>query len=63
MVNPEHIGLLRQGARAWNTWRGPGDYVNVDLKGVNLERMSLQGVNLEGVSLKGARMAGRPVAH
>jgi hypothetical protein len=41
MTNPEHLEILRQGAKVWNKWRN--EHVSV--------RPILSGANLDGVDI------------
>jgi uncharacterized protein YjbI with pentapeptide repeats len=49
MANPEHLAVLRDGAKDWNRWRKR----NPDIA-VNLSRSDLDGADLRGADLRGA---------
>ncbi len=36
MANPEHLNILKQGVKAWNTWREKNRSVFPDLTGADL---------------------------
>ncbi|MCH8042014.1 MAG: pentapeptide repeat-containing protein, partial [Nitrospinae bacterium] len=54
MANPEHLNILKQGVKAWNTWREKNRSVFPDLSRANLARANLAGANLTGANLTGA---------
>jgi uncharacterized protein YjbI with pentapeptide repeats len=45
MANPDHIDILKQGVKAWNTWRSAHPSVQPDLQEANFTGMNLSGVN------------------
>ena len=56
MANPEHIELVKQGAKAVNNFTAEHPDVTIDLSradlsGLDLSRCRLQGANLEGADL------------
>ena len=46
MANPEHLDILKQGVKAWNTWREKNRSVFPDLSRANLTGANLTGANL-----------------
>lgn len=67
MADQAVVAALRQGAEAWNAWRGAGepamvDLVRADLGRCDLRRADLSGVNLAGAMLDGARLMGADLA-
>jgi uncharacterized protein YjbI with pentapeptide repeats len=54
MANPEHLGILKQGARVWNEWRWEHRDVRPELRDVVLSDAKLRGADLTGADLKGA---------
>ena len=67
MANPEHVEIVKQGAKAIDEWRkdNPGagmdlteaNLIETDLTGANLEGASLLRVNLDGAGLMGADLS------
>jgi uncharacterized protein YjbI with pentapeptide repeats len=65
--NEEHLKVLQQGVRVWNTWRdrNPGkqpdlsraDLSGEDLSGADLSHADLSGANLSEADLYGANLA------
>lgn len=56
--NPEHEGLLRQGAAAWNAWREANPSEWPMLMGANLQGTNLVGCDLHFASLQHADLQG-----
>ena len=71
MANPEHLDILKQGVKAWNTWReknrsvfpdlsradlGVAILSNADLTGANLFQADLTMANLTGANLTMAKL-------
>ena len=71
MANPEHLDILKQGVKAWNTWReknrsvfpdlsradlGVAILSNADLTGANLFQADLTMANLTGADLTRANL-------
>ncbi len=68
MANPEHVGVLKQGAVALATWRRahPGERLELreaDLQGAHLLRAILQGAILQGADLQRAYLQGANLQH
>lgn len=67
MANDEQVGLLRQGAMAWNAWRkdhqdavldlSDGALRGLDLSGAELSDADLRNADLRGTAFRGARLA------
>ena len=53
MANPEHLNILKQGVKAWNTWREKNRSVFPDLSRANLEGAHLEKANLRFANLTG----------
>jgi hypothetical protein len=60
MANEEHVKRLRQGAKAWNTWRRNNPTVRPDLRGADLRDANLRGAKLSRADLRDANL---PRAH
>ena|SRR5271157_3788006 len=68
MANPEHLKILKQGVRQWNTWRrehprvrpelGMADLKTADLSGADLRGAHLPDADLRGANLTGADLSG-----
>ncbi len=58
MANPEHVKLVRKGARAVNRRRQARSSEYLDLSGANLGGIDLAEGNLREVDLRGANLAG-----
>jgi len=56
MANEEHLGILRQGVEAWNTWRRDNRDTRPDFRGANLRLHILPGADLRQVNLNGANL-------
>jgi hypothetical protein len=72
MANREHVGILKQGVRAWNQWRKEHPDIKPDLRKMDLGRKSslsladfkeadlshayLNDADLIGANLKGAKL-------
>jgi uncharacterized protein YjbI with pentapeptide repeats len=67
MGNPEHLQILKQGAKAWNAWRGQHEDITPDLHKANLSGANLESTFLylggfevgifEGVNLRRANLS------
>jgi Pentapeptide repeats (8 copies) len=62
MANPEHVGILKQGAEIWNKWREENPDAQADLRNVTIVESSISGdtvnyVNLSEVNLTGANLS------
>ena len=68
MANPEHLAVLKQGAKVWNRWREEnlGEYLdfrkanlaNINLAGAKLFRANLSDANLSGAYLVDINLVG-----
>jgi len=51
MANAEHLAKLKQGARAWNTWRKEHPKITPNLRLAKLDDEDLDGANFAGANL------------
>ena len=58
MANPEHLNILKQGVKAWNTWREKNRSVFPNLSKTNLTGAILTGADLTGAILTEAYLGG-----
>lgn len=63
VANPEHIGILKQGAQVWNKWRREHPDVcpylhEADLRGLDLRKADLSCLRLQLVNLNKADLIG-----
>jgi uncharacterized protein YjbI with pentapeptide repeats len=58
MANTEHLGILKKGVRAWNSWRLKNLGVMPDLSGADLEEVTLNGADLSRSDLRGTYLNG-----
>ena len=54
MANPEHLAKLAEGVEAWNEWRKPLRYIELDLSEAQLAEKELSGANLSRTNLENA---------
>jgi hypothetical protein len=54
MANPEHVVLVRKGAKAIAEWRAAHPDERLDLSGADLSKTDLQGADLSGANLRDA---------
>ncbi len=54
MKKEEQLAILRQGVESWNNWREQNRDIEIDLRGVNLEKTDLTDANFSRAKLKGA---------
>ena len=54
MVDPEHLSKLKQGVRAWNTWREENPNILPNLKKADLSKTNLRGAFLARADLEQA---------
>lgn len=57
MADEAHIKLLRQGAEAWNAWRGANPHLRVDLSGADLREAKLSFFDLSKADLRMADLS------
>jgi hypothetical protein len=58
MANPEHLKILKQGAKAWNEWRSEHRDIHPDLISADLMGAKLRGVDLSVANLTFAKLGG-----
>ncbi len=51
MANQEHLDLLKQGVKVWNSWREKYPDIRPDLSEANLSGINLSNANLYRVDL------------
>ncbi|MEP7287484.1 MAG: pentapeptide repeat-containing protein [Chloroflexota bacterium] len=56
MANEEHLAILKQGVKVWNTWREENRAIRPDLSKANLRRAKLKGVNFDNADLNAANL-------
>jgi uncharacterized protein YjbI with pentapeptide repeats len=56
MVDQSHLDILKQGVKAWNSWRERHPLLEPDLTEANLFRANLSGANLSGARLRYAHL-------
>ena len=61
MANPEHLAILKQGVKAWNTWREANPDVLPDLRQADLCNAALDEAYLRWVRLSRARLVGASI--
>jgi len=54
MADPEHLSKLKEGVKAWNTWRKENPKIEPDLQEADLVEAQLQGARLWRAKLKDA---------
>ncbi len=57
MANPEHVELLKRGARALAEWKTLHPHAQLELQDARVE-WSLRGMDLSGADLRGANLTG-----
>lgn len=57
MANPEHMEIIRKGARTWNEWREQHPEERIDLRAAVLATLTLTGADLTEAYLTGANMS------
>jgi hypothetical protein len=55
-ADPKQLEVLRQGAEAWNVWRGENPTIAVNLRNADLRGANLKGYNLNAAILVGAQL-------
>lgn len=58
MENQAHVGILKQGVGAWNSWRNNNKDTRPDLRGADLNGADLPGADLSSALLYGAKLVG-----
>ncbi|NIR13242.1 MAG: pentapeptide repeat-containing protein, partial [Desulfobacterales bacterium] len=68
MANSEHVAKLKEGVRAWNTWRqanpdiqpdlAESSFVMAELNGMDLRWADLSMSDLRGANMRGADLTG-----
>ena len=58
MANPEHVELIRKGAKRWNDWRHKNPQIRPDLSEAELAGADLSGADLSGSKLTAAVLSG-----
>lgn len=56
MGNPEHLAILQQGTKAWNSWRKEHDDIVPDLGWADLRGADLSRINLAKAHLRAAKL-------
>ena len=56
MTDPEHLARLKQGVKAWNTWREGNPNILPNLKGADLSKGNLKGAFLARTNLEQASL-------
>ena len=57
MANPEHLRVVKQGAKALASWREDNPSVRLALDGADLSGVDLRGARLRNADLRGANLA------
>ena len=60
MADPEHLAKLRQGVKAWNTWREENPNTIPHLNGADLSKVNLKGAFLATADLEKASLESKP---
>jgi len=63
MANPEHVELIKQGAKVWNNWRNHNRDAMIDLRGSELYLLQMSGADLSGVTFRRAKLATSDFSH
>ncbi|MCA1566941.1 MAG: toll/interleukin-1 receptor domain-containing protein [Acidobacteria bacterium] len=56
MADPEHLKILKQGAKVWNKWRSKHEDVQPNLRAANLRHANLRNADLSDADLSHARL-------
>jgi len=56
MANPEHLAKLKEGVKAWNTWKTESPVKYLDLKRANLSDTKLTGIDFRSAFLNDANL-------
>lgn len=57
MAHPEHLEILRSGARVWNRWRQQHTDIRPNLRAADLKGVDLAGFNLQQAYFSGADLS------
>lgn len=52
MANQEQVALLKQGVKAWNSWRSLNLHIGINLSSINFRERDLKGINFCGTSFR-----------
>lgn len=63
MANPEHLAILKQGTRVWNSWRKKHKNIVPDLGWADLRKENLSRINLARAHLRAARLQNANLNH
>lgn len=63
MANPEHLDILLQGVKAWNTWRHSNPTVKPDIGATVLHDLRLDFINLRRADVTWTSFKGSSLAH
>ncbi len=58
MANPEHVSLVKRGAKTWNTWRAAHPDAEPDFRWANFSLANLRGTDLSHAKLDRANLSG-----
>lgn len=58
MANPDHLEILKQGAKKWNVWREKNPNIRPDLSQATLQKRELKGVNFDEANLRDTHLEG-----
>ena len=58
MADPEHVIILKRGAKAWNTWREEHPEVEPDFRWANFSLANLRGTDFSHARLDRANLSG-----
>ncbi len=63
MANKEQLKILKQGVKAWNTWREEHPDAKIDLRGAKLDGLNLSGVNFRKADVRGVSFRNTVLVH
>ncbi len=58
MADQNHVELLKQGRKKWNSWRKDHELSKIELSNADLRGMDLSGYNLQSANLNRANLSG-----